>query len=247
METKNEIYLSVIVPIYHEAERIGVSLKRVYEYLKNQPYSWEILAVLDGPKDRTPEVVKGLISEIQNLRVIDRKENRGKGYTVREGMLAAKGQVRLFTDADNSTDISYFDKMKPLFDQGYDVVISSREPKDAPGATQEIKQAWYKRVMGDMGNLYIQILAVPGIWDTQNGFKAMTASAAEKIFSVSKIERWAFDVEMLALVKKFKYKMAIIPVHWMNDVRSNVKLSGYFKTLLEVAKIRWNLWMGKYE
>lgn len=240
-------YLSVIIPAYNEGERIIKTIQRISEYLQKQNYSYEILVVSDGSKDETAEIISNLKSQISNLNLIDRKENKGKGYTVREGMLAAKGQIRLFTDADNSTDISYFEKMMPLFESGYDIVISTRDSKDAVGASQEVPQPWYKRLMGNLGNLYIQILAVPGIWDTQNGFKAFTAEAAEKIFCLAKIERWAFDVEALALARKFKYKIGIIPVHWINDPKSHVKLSGYFKVLLDVLKIRWNLISGKYE
>lgn len=240
-------YLSVIIPAYSEAGRIEETLKAVSYHLERQSYSYEIVVVLDGPKDNTAEIVKNLIPKIPHLRMIDRKENKGKGYTVREGMLAAKGEIRLFTDADNSTDISYFEKMRPLFKQGYAVVISTRDPKDAASASQAVPQPWHKRLMGNLGNLYIQILAVPGIWDTQNGFKAFTAEAAEKIFSIAKIDRWAFDVEALALARKFGYKIGIIPIHWINDPRSHVKLSGYLKVLLDVMKIRWNLILGKYE
>src|SRR5512145_367614 len=117
------IYLSVIVPAYNEAERIGKTLKRLDKFLAGQRFSYEILVVLDGPNDGSREVVKNLSVEIANLRVIEGAVNRGKGYAVREGMLEAIGQVRLFTDADNSTDIAHFDKIKPLFDKGYDVVI----------------------------------------------------------------------------------------------------------------------------
>lgn len=241
-----ETYLSVVIPAYNESERIVKTLRAVFSFFQNQPYSYEILVVSDGSRDNTAEVVRGLETEIPSLRLIDRKENKGKGYTVREGMLAAKGKIRLFTDADNSTDISYFEKMRPLFDKEYDIVISTRDSKDAEGAGQKIPQPFLKRVLGNMGNLYIQILAVPGIWDTQNGFKAFRDYAAEKIFRASKIDRWAFDVEALALARKFKYKIGIIPVQWENDCMSHVKLSGYVKSLLEVAKIRWNFLAGKY-
>lgn len=246
MET-SELYLSVIIPVYSEEERIVKTLKAVSEYLKKRPYSYEILVVLDGPKDRTADVVKDMSIQIPNLRFIDRKKNRGKGYTVREGMLAAKGRIRLFTDADNSTDISYFEAMRPLFDNKNDIVISTRDPKDAEGAGQAVPQPWHKRLMGNMGNIYIQIMAVPGIWDTQNGFKAFRDYAAEKIFKVARIDRWAFDVEALALARKFGYKIGIIPINWINDPHSHVKLTSYFKVLFDVAKIRWNLMREKYD
>lgn len=242
-----DIYLSVIIPAYNEADRITKTLKIISSYLQKQPYSYEILVVCDGPKDSTADVVRDLSLLIPKLKLIDRKKNMGKGYTVKEGMLAAKGKVRLFTDADNSTDISHFEKMRPLFDKGYDIVISTRDPKDAEGATQEVPQKWHKRLMGNMGNLYIQIMAVPGIWDTQNGFKAFRDYAAEKIFSKTKINRWAFDVEALVLARKLDYKIGIIPIHWINDPKSHVSLPAYFKVLFDVAKIRWNLMRKKYE
>jgi len=242
-----DIYLSVIIPAYNEEERIVKTIKAIFSYLQKQPYSYEILVANDGSKDKTSSVVRDLEIYMPNLKLIDRKENKGKGYTVRQGMLEAKGKIRLFTDADNSTDISYFEKMRPFFDKGYDIVISSRDPKDAAGAGQDVSQPWHKRLMGNLGNLYIQFMAVPGIWDTQNGFKAFRDYAAEKIFKSVKINRWAFDVEALALAKKLDYKIAVIPVHWINDPKSHVSLMGYFGTLWEVLKIRWNLNRNKYD
>ncbi|OGF58588.1 hypothetical protein A3B05_02170 [Candidatus Giovannonibacteria bacterium RIFCSPLOWO2_01_FULL_43_160] len=232
------MYLSVIVPAYNEAEKLPKTLKRFQEYLFQQAYSYEIIVVNDGARDNTADVVRNMERDIKNLRFIDRKKNMGKGYTVREGMLAAYGRIRLFADADNATDISHFDKMRPFFDKGFDAVICSRDPKDALGAKQAVAQAWWKRALGNMGNLYIQWMAVPGIWDTQCGFKAFRDYAAEKIFSATKINRWAFDVEVLALAKRFGYKIGIIPANWVNDPRSSVKFMAYFHTLWEVFKIR---------
>ncbi|MCX6731590.1 MAG: glycosyltransferase family 2 protein [Candidatus Parcubacteria bacterium] len=241
-----DIYLSVIVPAYNEEERIVKTLETISSYLQKQPYSWEVLVVNDGSRDNTANVIRSFALRVSNLRLIDRKENKGKGYTVRQGILEAKGRIRLFTDADNSTDISYFEAMRPFFDKGYDIVISTRDSKDAEGAGQEVFQPWHKRMMGNLGNLYIQFMAVPGIWDTQNGFKAFRDYAAEKIFRVAKINRWAFDVEALALARKLDYKIAVIPIHWVNDPKSHVSLTGYFMTLWEVLKIRWNLNRNKY-
>lgn len=246
-------YLSVIIPAYNEEERIGKTLRRVDAYLKEQVFSAEIIVVIDGAKDNTANVVTDLSSVILNLRLIDRKENRGKGYTVREGMIAAKGEIRLFTDADNSTDISHFDKMKPLFNpsipsgQVYDIVICSRDKKDVVGATQAVPQPFFKRQLGNMGNLFIQLFAARGIWDTQCGFKAFRAEAAERIFSAAKIDRWGFDVEVLALARKFGYKIGIVPAYWINDPKSHVKLSGYLQVLWETLKIWWWLRTGGYK
>jgi glycosyltransferase involved in cell wall biosynthesis len=241
-----EIYLSVIVPTYNEAERLPQTLRRFHEYLSTGSFRYEIIVVLDGPTDHTLETVQGMTSEIKNLRIVDRRVNRGKGYAVKEGMLKASGSIRLFSDADNSTDISHFDKMRPLFDKGYDVVICSRDSKDALSAKQTVPQVWYKRLLGNLGNLLVQVLAVKGIWDTQCGFKAFRNYAAEKIFSKAAIEGWGFDIEVLALARALQYKIGIVPADWINDPRSHVKLTGYLGVLWDTVKIRWNLSKGTY-
>lgn len=230
-------YLSVIIPAYNEEKTIAQTLKSIIGHLKAKNFSYEIIVVSDGSKDNTVGAVWENFPNENSIIVIDRKENKGKGYTVREGFLKASGEVRLFMDSDNATDISHFDLMKPLFDSGYDVVIASRDPKDAPGARQAVSQPWHKRMLGNAGNLFIQFFAIPGIWDTQCGFKAFTKEASEKIFSKSKIDRWSIDVELLALAKLFNYKIGIVPAYWINNPNSRVKLSNYFKFLLEVVKI----------
>src|SRR3989344_8095663 len=232
-----DVYLSVIVPAYNEAERLPKTLRRFHEYLSEQAYSYEILVVNDGSRDGTAEIAGRAVNDIKNLRIIDRKRNMGKGYTVREGMLAAYGRIRLFADADNATDISHFEAMRAFFDKGYEVVICSRDPKDAAGAKQAVSQVWWKRLLGNMGNLYIQWMAVKGICDTQCGFKAFRDFAAEKIFLLARIDRWAFDVEALAIARKMDYRIAIVPAYWENDPKTHVNIRSYFKTLWEVFKI----------
>lgn len=232
-----DIFLSVIVPVYNEEDRIAKTLRRFQDYFSIQPYNYEIIIVNDGSRDKTAKIVEHMRPEIANLQIIDRKQNKGKGFSVKEGMLKSQGKIRLFADADNATDISHFDKMRPLFDMGYDIVICSRDEKDASGAKQTVGQPWYKRVLGNLGNLYIQRLVIKGIWDTQCGFKAFRNYAAEKIFSVSKVNGWMFDVEVLALARKLDFKISIIPANWVNDPKTHVKFSSYLKSLWEVFKI----------
>jgi dolichyl-phosphate beta-glucosyltransferase len=239
-------YLSVIIPAYNEETRIGQTLTAVYAYLTTQPYSWELLIVLDGVTDGTASVVEQFAQGKENIRWIDRQQNMGKGATVRQGMLAARGEIRLFTDADNSTDMSHFDQMKPLFDQGASVVICSRDGKDAPGAVQTKPQPFFKRALGNSGNLFVQIMAVPGIWDTQCGFKAFRAAAAEQIFAISQINRWGFDMEALALARRFGHKIHVVPADWRDAEGTHVTLGGYLGTFWEAVKIRWNLLSGVY-
>ncbi|MGZ8478159.1 MAG: dolichyl-phosphate beta-glucosyltransferase [Candidatus Binatia bacterium] len=239
-------YLSIVVPAYNEAARLPSTLQRIQEYLSRLSLSAEIIVVLDGPTDATREIARAAARDVPQLKILDRKINRGKGFTVREGMLAGSGQIRLFCDADNSTDIAHFDKMKPLFDQGYDIVIASRSAKDAPEALQVVSQAWYKRALGRLGNRIVQTAAVPGIWDTQCGFKAFRAEAAERIFAQTTIERWGFDIEVLALAQRLGYKIGIVSARWFNDDRSNVKLSDYLHVLGDTFTVRRNLLSGKY-
>jgi len=241
-----DTYLSVIVPAYNETQRIPKTLERLHQYLADKSFTYEIVVVLDGPTDGTREVLDRISGEISNLRIIDRRVNRGKGFTVREGMLEARGQIRLFTDADNSTDIAHFDQMKTLFDEGCDLVIASRSPKDVAGARQTIPQPWYKRSIGKLGNLLVQLVAVPGIWDTQCGFKAFRAEAAVRIFSQSVIEEWGFDIEVLALARHLNYNIGIIPAHWVNDARSHVRNIDYLRVFRDTFKVRANLLIGKY-
>jgi len=243
----SEIYLSVIVPTYNEAERLPGTLKRFQEYLLAKPFTYEIIVVLDGPTDNTRDVLAAMVYEIKCLKILDRNVNRGKGYTVREGMLKASGRVRLFSDADNSTDIAHFDKMQSLLDGGCDLVICSRSSSDAPGARQVVPQVWYKRMIGKFGNLFVQLLAVRGIWDTQCGFKAFRDYAAEKIFSQTAIDGWGFDIEVLALARALQYRIDIVPAAWINDPRSHVIWGGYLGALWEILKIRWNLVRGHYK
>ncbi|MDP3799909.1 MAG: glycosyltransferase family 2 protein [bacterium] len=240
-------YISIIIPSYNEEKRIVKTLQRIKEYLSSQDYSYEVLVVIDGAKDKTAEIAEKFSLDWTELKVINNKQNHGKGFVVRQGMLEAKGEYRVFTDADNSTDIKHLEKMIPKFKEGLHVVIGSRDYKDAIGATQAIPQPAFKRLLGNMGNIFIQVVAVFGIWDTQNGFKGFSAEAANKIFSKATINRWGFDVEVLALARKFKYKISIIPIYWENDAESHVKLSGYLGVLRDTVKVRLNLWSGKYK
>ncbi len=233
--------LSVVVPVYNEVERLPKTLRRLHEYLADSPFSYEIVVVLDGPTDGTREVLAAIAGEITNLRVIDHGVNRGKGAAVKDGMLQASGRVRLFTDADNSTDIAHLGQMLPLFDHGYDVVIASRNSKDAAGARQAVPQPFHRWLLGRIGNLIARLLVIPGIWDTHCGFKAFRAEAAERIFSHSEIGGWGFDIEVLALARALNYKIGIIPAHWINDDRSNMRLRSYLRALMDIFRLRARL------
>ncbi len=236
-------YLSVIIPAHNEAKRLPLTLIDIDKHLSQGEFSYEIIVVDNNSIDATREVVRRFSHLIKNLRLIEYKVP-GKGATVKKGMLEAKGDIRLFMDADNSTSVDQFQNMKPYFDEGYDVVIGSR---DIEGAKLNPPQPWYKRLAGNIGNLFIQAMLLPGVWDTQCGFKAFSEEAALKIFPLLKIDRWGFDVEVLGLAKKFGYKIKEIPVFWVNDPFSQVGALAYLQVLLEVIKIRYWLTINKYK
>jgi len=243
----NRPFLSVVIPAYNEAERVPLTLIDIDKHLSSSKFSYEILVVNDGSTDDTAKVVENLTKMIPNLRLInhehDKEKGMTKGFAVKLGMIEAAGRYRLFMDADNSTSIDHFDKMVPYFEEGYDVVICSRAHKQSKLSPP---QGLLRQILGKGGNLIIQALVLPGIWDTQCGFKCFSENAAQKVFPAQKIAGWGFDVEILALAKRLGFKIKQIPVVWVNDAASHVKASAYIKTLIETVRVRVWLWLDKY-
>ncbi|MDO8529503.1 MAG: glycosyltransferase family 2 protein [bacterium] len=244
---ENQPYLSVIIPAYKEGERMGKTLLEIEKYFNDKNYEREIIIIVDGSPDNTAEIARNYGSQVRNLRVIDNKENHGKGYVVRQGLLEAKGKLRLFMDADGSTSITHLDKFLPEFQNGYNVVIGSR---DIEGAFVQIHQAKYKEMLGDMGNWLIR--AVLGLWsypDTQCGFKILSDKAAEAVAKRMVIDRFGFDYEIIILAKKLGFKIKQMPVRWINEEGSTVTLTGpngYIQVFVDLFKTKWRLMTGKY-
>lgn len=242
----DDVILSVVIPAYKEEKRIGNTLLSLDKYLSRLNFPYEILVVIDGSPDNTFAVVEKYQKMIKNLWIINNPENHGKGFVVRQGLLAAKGIYRLFMDADNSVTINQIEEFSPQFeDKEVGIVIGSRDIK---GANVKVHQPKWKELLGDMGNILIQL--VGGLWgipDTQCGFKILTAEAAELICPLMRINRWGFDIEMLVLMKKLGYKINEAPVVWVNDEATTVSIGGYINTFKELFIIRWNLWTGKYD
>ncbi|MFH1582576.1 MAG: dolichyl-phosphate beta-glucosyltransferase [bacterium] len=240
------MHLSVVIPAYNEEKRISKTLRSINEYLKKQNYLYEILVVSDGSKDNTAKVVNDLTSEIKNLRLIDNKQNKGKGYVVRQGIMVASGKYRLFTDADNSTSIDQIEKMWPWFEKGkFDVVIGSRDLKDS---ILDPPQSWLRHfILGEGFKLFRKL--VVGLWgmeDTQCGFKCFSDKMVEEVFPKCVIDRFAFDPEILIVAKKKGYKIKEMPVCWKNDLSSTVKFNGIIKMALDMFKIKFNNLKGIY-
>jgi len=239
------MYLSVVIPAYNEEKRLPKTLVDIDKYLRQKAYTYEIIVVNDGSKDKTVQIIENLKLQIANLKLIDNKENHGKGYAVRQGMLEATGEYRIFTDADNSTSIDQIEKMWPEFGKGYDIVIGSRDVK---GAVLDPPQPPIRRFVGE-GFKFLRKIIV-GLWeieDSQCGFKCFSKRAVENIFPRCKINRFAFDPEILIIAKKLGYKIKEIPVYWKNDLESKVKLKSTIKMLSDLFKIRWNIITKKYE
>jgi len=240
---ENEIHLSVVIPAYNEEKRISATLLDIDKYLSKQNYTYEIVVVSDGSKDNTAGVVKKMQELVKNLRLIDNKENHGKGWVTKQGMLEAKGEYRIFVDADNAISIDQIENFWPELEH-YDVVIGSIESK---GAKIEEHAGWHRRLLGKISKYLIRIIA--GLWeihDTQRAFKIFPAKIAQDVFFRQTIYRWGFDIEILVLTKRLGYKIKELPVTWINAGESKVSLGSYVKTFMELLKIRWNLITDKY-
>lgn len=245
--------VSVVIPAYNEERRLPQTLARVSEYLDAQSYLSEILVVDDGSGDNTTSVVEVFARTHKNVALI-RNDHRGKGYTVRTGMLAAQGHIVLFSDADLSTPIEDLEKLLPWFERGYDIVIGSREGAGA----QRIKEPFYRHIMGRVFNRVVQLLTVRGIEDTQCGFKAFRDEVAQDIFSrmllygdnAQKISGGmvtAFDVEALFIGAKAGYRIKEVPVQWRYGTETKVSpLKDSWRNFRDVVSVRWNDMRGLY-
>lgn len=245
LDDNSKIYLSVIIPAFNEEQRLLGTLRQVGEYLQQQAYQSEILVVDDGSSDGTGSIVSswtGGTVPVRLLRHADGK-NHGKGASTRLGILEARGAFRLFMDADNSTTVDHVSQFLPFFEQGYDVVIGSRK---LPGSNVTVHQSWFKEFAGRMGNKAIQWLAVPGIQDTQAGFKVFTRRSAEIIFPRLTIDRWGFDVEILVIAGLHGCRIREVPITWINSPASKVRFGSYFQVLSEIWQIRRNANAGRY-
>jgi len=229
--------ISIVIPVYNEEARIKHSLQKILHFFRNDDL--EIIIVDDGSEDKTVEVVRAFVDD--RIKIIRNEVNLGKGYSVKTGVLSSSKKLILFSDADLSTPISEFKKFEPFL-KDYDIVIGSRALSQS---NVKVRQPGYKVVLGRMGNWLIRLLAVPGIKDTQCGFKLFNRKSKE-LFKKVTIYRWGFDFELLFMARKRGLKIKEIPVIWINDFRSKVKKVDYLITLLDLLKIRINNFLGKY-
>ena len=227
------MHLSFIIPAYNEEPRIGRSIERALSYFGDQSYDAEIIVVDDGSSDNTVTVVEGFAD--RGVRLVALGENRGKGAAVRRGMLEGVGDYRIFSDADFSTPIEETGKALGHLAL-YDVAAGSRA---IDRSRIEVRQPWYRETMGKIFNLFVQVAALPGIADTQCGFKGFRAAAAEAVFSRTKIDGFSFDVEALFVAHRIGLSIAEFPVRWINDDRSTVNpVTDSIRMFAELLRIR---------
>jgi dolichyl-phosphate beta-glucosyltransferase len=236
-----ETSVSIVIPAYNEERRLGATLETVATYLRAQPWSWEIRVVDDGSQDATSRVVDQ-VSHVEPRIVVQREPHRGKGGAVKAGLLAAVGDFRFICDADLSMPISELARFLPPVLSKFDVAIGSREGQGA----RRVGEPAYRHVMGRLFNAMVQLI-LPGVEDSQCGFKMFTAEAVRAIFPFVTIEGWAFDVEVLAVARAQRLRVVEVPIEWHFRSESQVSMvRDSFGMLRELVRIRLRARRGTY-
>ena len=239
-----KIEYTIVIPAYNEEARIGATLAQVIRSVDAHAWSAEILVVDDGSTDATTQIVKTIAAGCPYLRLLANETNRGKGFSVRRGMLHASGEIVLFTDADLSSPIDEATRLFSAIREGADVAIGSRWLAQS---RQTIRQPLYRRFFGRCFNLVTRAIMRLPFADTQCGFKAFTRPAAQIIFQLQQIERWGFDPEILFIARKRGYSIREVPVSWGHDQRTRISyLRDGLQMLKELLLIRWNALTGTY-
>lgn len=233
-----------MLPVYNESARIAGTLDKILAYAAERGWNAEILVVNDGSSDRSAEIVRTYATKHPHLRLLENPGNRGKGYSVRHGMLEARGDIMLFSDADLSSPIAEADKLFAAIADGADIAIGSRWVRSE---LQIQRQPLYRQLFGRIFNLALRVILGLKFKDTQCGFKAFTRRSAQAIFPLQKIERWGFDPELLYLAEKFGFTVEEVAVAWSHreGTRINPWRDG-MRMFSELLKIRWNALSGKY-
>ena len=235
---------SIVIPAYNESARIPATLESVVSCIRARGWNAEVLVVNDGSTDSTAAVVRAFAERAPEVRMLENASNRGKGYSVRSGMLEAQGQIVLFTDSDLSAPIEEAERLFAAIAEGADIAIGSRW-LDRNRQTQ--RQPLYRQIFGRCFNFVTRTVMGMRFADTQCGFKAFTRAAAQTVFQLQTIERWGFDPEILFIALKRGYWVIEVPVSWAHDERSRVSyVKDGMKMLEELAIVRWNALRGRY-
>ena len=236
-------FLSIVIPAYNEENRLPNTLEQVFHFLAKQPFASEILVVENGSDDRTFEIAQKFADRLQSVRVL-RSEQRGKGLAIQHGVMAAVGEYVFMCDADLSMPVEEISKFIPPQLENVDIAIASRE---APGSIR-YNEPYYRHFTGRVFNTLIRFLVLPGLQDTQCGFKCMRAQVAREIFPYQTLTGWAFDVELLYIARLHGYRIVEIPIDWYFNADSKISvLRDSLRMFLDLLRIRRNARRGLYD
>ena len=236
---------SIVIPAYNEEARLSATLEKVLGWVHARGGNAEVIVVNDGSRDHTVNIVREFSAKDPSLRLVENPGNRGKGYSVRNGTLNARGSIILFSDADLSSPIEEAAKLFQAIDAGADIAIGSRWLRSE---TQTQRQPLHRQIFGRIFNVLLRVTLGLKFKDTQCGFKAFRRTAVQAIFPLQKIERWGFDPEILFLARKFKFKVQEIPVIWGHSGGARIHpLVDGSRMFMEMLRIRWYELSGKYD
>jgi dolichyl-phosphate beta-glucosyltransferase len=236
--------LSVVIPAFNEESRLPPYLSSIVGYLERRGGGWEIIVVDDGSRDATQAVVRAVMATCPSVRLIPHGENRGKGAAVRTGMLAATGALRLFCDADGATPFAELDRLERAVTAGADIAIGSRAIR---GRDTKVEGTLHRKFLGTVYNGLVRLIAVPGLHDTQCGFKLFRGEVAERIFEAQRLSGFGFDVEVLFLARQWGYVLREVPVNWRDRPGGKVRLlRDSIRMFLDLVKLRRSWTAGVY-
>jgi dolichyl-phosphate beta-glucosyltransferase len=235
---------SIVIPAYNESRRIPATLRAVLASIRANAWDAEVIVVNDGSTDSTAQLVREFAREAPEIRLLENPRNHGKGYSVRNGMLQARGEVVMFTDSDLSSPIEEAANLFSAIAAGADIAIGSRWLESS---RQTQRQPLYRQFFGRCFNAVTRMVMRLPFADTQCGFKAFTRAAAQTVFQLQTIERWGFDPEILFIALKRGFRVVEVPVAWAHDERTRMSyLKDGMKMLEELAIVRWNALLGRY-
>lgn len=236
--------LSIVIPAYNEEKRIKSTLENCIKFFSSEKINYEVIVVDDGSKDKTTKVVKESFGKFKNWKIINLKNNKGKGYAVKTGVLEALGKYILFCDADGSTPFYEYRKLKEFMNTSHIAIGSRYKNREMV----QKKQPWYRTMISRLINIISQIFLVEGILDTQCGFKMFRNDVGKRIFSLQKIERFAFDIEFLMLGKLFNYKIVEVPIEWSDTPGTKVKMfKDGIRAMRDFLYIKFNMMFNNYK
>jgi dolichyl-phosphate beta-glucosyltransferase len=236
---------SIVIPAYNEGARISQALDSVVGCIRQREWFAEVVVVDDGSRDQTAAIIREFAAKAPEVRLLQNPGNRGKGYSVRHGLLQSFGEVVMFTDADLSAPIEEAEGLFAAIRSGADIAIGSRWLERT---RQTIRQPLYRQFFGRCFNAVTRFVMGLPYADTQCGFKAFTRAAAQTVFQLQTIERWGFDPEILFIALKRGYRIAEVPVSWAHDERTRISyLKDGMRMLQDIAIVRWNALLGRYD